>query len=51
MYAGLAERAIKDAKKSGKPFFLNLAPLAPHTVAVETSARAEGLPAVPARGT
>jgi arylsulfatase A-like enzyme len=48
VYAGLAERAIRDAKKSGKPFFLNLAPLAPHTVSVASSARMEGLPALPA---
>jgi N-acetylglucosamine-6-sulfatase len=48
VYAGLAERAIRDAKRSGKPFFLNIAPLAPHTVAVDSSARMEGTPALPA---
>jgi arylsulfatase A-like enzyme len=48
VYAGLADRAIRTAKRSGKPFFLSVAPLAPHTVATESSARVEGLPAVPA---
>ena len=48
VYAGLAERAIRDAKKSGKPFFLNVAPLAPHTVSVASNARMEGTPALPA---
>jgi arylsulfatase A-like enzyme len=48
VYAGLAEKAIGDAKKSGKPFYLNIAPLAPHTMAVASGARMEGLPAVPA---
>jgi N-acetylglucosamine-6-sulfatase len=48
VFAGLAERAISDAKKSKKPFFLNIAPLAPHTVAVKSSARMEGTPALPA---
>ena len=48
VFARLAEQAISDAKKSGKPFFLNIAPLAPHTVAVNSSARMEGTPALPA---
>jgi arylsulfatase A-like enzyme len=48
VHARLAERAIRDARRRGKPFFLNVAPLAPHTVATASSARAEGLPAVPA---
>jgi len=48
VYAGLAEKAIRDARKSGKPFFLNIAPLAPHTVAVASGARMEGTPALPA---
>jgi arylsulfatase A-like enzyme len=48
VYAGLAEQAIKDARKRKKPFFLNVAPLAPHTVAVDSKARMEGTPALPA---
>jgi arylsulfatase A-like enzyme len=48
VYAGIAEREIARAARASKPFFLNLAPNAPHTVAVETSARQEGTPAVPA---
>jgi N-acetylglucosamine-6-sulfatase len=48
VYAGLAERAIRDAKRAGRPFFLNIAPLAPHTVAANSSARMEGTPALPA---
>ena len=48
VYAGLAEKAIRDAKKKGKPFFLNIAPLAPHTVAVNSKATMEGTPALPA---
>ena len=47
VYTGLAERAIRDARKAGKPFFLNLAPNAPHTVAVASNARTEGTPALP----
>jgi arylsulfatase A-like enzyme len=47
VYAGLAEKAIRDARKAGKPFFLNIAPLAPHTVAVASKATKEGTPAVP----
>ena len=48
VYAGLAEQAIRDARRAGKPFFLSLAPNAPHTVATESRARMEGPPAVPA---
>ena len=48
VYARLAERAIEDARRSRKPFFLNIAPLAPHTVAVNSRARMEGTPALPA---
>ena len=48
VYADLAAQAIRNATKAGKPFFLNVAPLAPHTVAVASAARKEGLPAVPA---
>jgi arylsulfatase A-like enzyme len=48
VYAGLAEKAIRDARKAGKPFFLNIAPLAPHTVAVNSGASKEGTPALPA---
>ena len=48
VYAGLAEKAIRESKRAGKPFFLSVAPLAPHTVATASSARVEGLPAVPA---
>ena len=48
VYAGIAEQAIADSRKKGKPFFLNIAPLAPHTVAVNSGARVEGTPAVPA---
>ena len=48
VYARLAERAITGARKRGKPFFLSVAPLAPHTVAVASSARMEGTPALPA---
>jgi N-acetylglucosamine-6-sulfatase len=48
VYAGLAEKAIRRARKAGKPFYLNIATLAPHTMAVASGARMEGLPAVPA---
>jgi len=48
VYAGLAEKAIRDAKRKGKPFFLNIAPLAPHTEAAASQARVEGTPALPA---
>jgi N-acetylglucosamine-6-sulfatase len=45
--AGIAERSIRRAKRTGKPFFMNVAPIAPHTVANEASARIEGTPALP----
>ena len=48
VYADIAAREIRRAADDRKPFFLNLAPLAPHTVAVESAARMEGTPAVPA---
>jgi N-acetylglucosamine-6-sulfatase len=48
VYARIAEREIARAAREDKPFFLNLAPLAPHTVADESDAKAEGTPAVPA---
>lgn len=48
VYASLAAREIRRAADGKGPFFLSVAPNAPHTVAVETSARQEGLPAVPA---
>lgn len=48
VYAGLAADAIHRAVKVGKPFFLNVAPNAPHTVSVASNARMEGTPAVPA---
>lgn len=47
VYTRLADRAIGDASKSGKPFFMNLAPNAPHTVAIESGATMEGSPALP----
>ena len=48
VYAGIAEDAIRRAARRGKPFFLNVAPNAPHTVSVESNARIEGTPALPA---
>jgi arylsulfatase A-like enzyme len=48
VFAGLAEKAIRNARKARKPFFLNIAPLAPHTVAVNSGAHMEGTPALPA---
>jgi arylsulfatase A-like enzyme len=48
VYAHIAEREIAHAARDDKPFFLNLAPNAPHTVAVEAEAKKEGTPAVPA---
>jgi arylsulfatase A-like enzyme len=48
VYARIAKREIETASRGKKPFFLNVAPLAPHTVAVETEAKAEGTPALPA---
>ncbi|MCW2989447.1 MAG: Arylsulfatase [Solirubrobacterales bacterium] len=47
VYAGLATRAIHTAVQKGKPFFLNIAPNAPHTVSVKSNAEVEGTPAVP----
>jgi arylsulfatase A-like enzyme len=47
VHARLAERAIGAAKRAGKPFFLSLAPNAPHTVADQAQARIEGTPALP----
>jgi arylsulfatase A-like enzyme len=47
VYTRLADHAIRDASKSGKPFFMNLAPNAPHTVATESGATKEGSPALP----
>ncbi|HYP47160.1 MAG TPA: sulfatase [Thermoleophilaceae bacterium] len=47
VYASLAERAIRRARKTRKPFFLNVAPNAPHTVSVASRARIEGTPALP----
>jgi arylsulfatase A-like enzyme len=48
VYAGLAAKEIKSSAKGDDPFFLSLAPNAPHTVATASSARMEGSPAVPA---
>ena len=48
VYARLAEREIRDAARADQPFFLNVAPNAPHTVAVASGATREGTPAVPA---
>ncbi|MDX6664804.1 MAG: N-acetylglucosamine-6-sulfatase [Solirubrobacteraceae bacterium] len=47
VYAGLAEGAIRDATRLGKPFFLNVAPNAPHTVSAGSKAEVEGTPALP----
>lgn len=47
VYTRLANHAIGEATRSGKPFFLSLAPNAPHTVAVQSGATMEGSPAVP----
>jgi arylsulfatase A-like enzyme len=47
VYTGIAVRSIEKASKTGKPFFLNLAPNAPHTVAVQSRATMEGTPALP----
>lgn len=44
--ARIAERAIVKAARTKRPFFLNVAPIAPHTVSL--TARREGTPAVPA---
>jgi arylsulfatase A-like enzyme len=48
VYARIARREIAHAARGRRPFFLNLAPNAPHTVAVETEAKQEGTPALPA---
>jgi arylsulfatase A-like enzyme len=47
VYTSIAERAITRASKSGKPFFMSLAPNAPHTVATQSKATREGSPALP----
>jgi arylsulfatase A-like enzyme len=47
VYTRIADASLERAAKAGKPFFLSLAPNAPHTVAVATGARVEGTPAVP----
>ena len=47
VYTRLANHAIGEATRSGKPFFLNLAPNAPHTVAIQSGATMEGSPALP----
>jgi arylsulfatase A-like enzyme len=46
VYTGLAEKVIETGHRSGKPFFLSLAPNAPHTVARNNDARMEGTPAL-----
>ncbi len=48
VYARLAKQEIRKADRKGKPFFMNVAPNAPHTVAVRERALNEGSPAVPA---
>ena len=48
VYSRIAARQIRESAQGNKPFFLNIAPNAPHTVAVSTAARKEGTPAVPA---
>jgi N-acetylglucosamine-6-sulfatase len=47
VYGRLAERAIRKARRAGKPFYLSLAPNAPHTVSVASRAEQEGTPALP----
>jgi N-acetylglucosamine-6-sulfatase len=47
VYSGLAERAIRTASKKKQPFFMSLAPNAPHTVATKSGATNEGSPALP----
>jgi N-acetylglucosamine-6-sulfatase len=47
VYTELAEDVIRAGHRSGKPFFLSLAPNAPHTVARANDARMEGTPAIP----
>jgi arylsulfatase A-like enzyme len=50
VYGNIAVKAIADARRAGKPFYLSLAPNAPHTVAVASGATKEGPPAVPPPG-
>lgn len=47
VYTRLAEGAIRKAAKLHKPFFLNVAPNAPHTVSAASNAEVEGTPALP----
>jgi N-acetylglucosamine-6-sulfatase len=47
VYTKLAYDVIDAGHRSGKPFFLTLAPNAPHTVARNNDARMEGTPAIP----
>ncbi len=47
VYTGLAEQAIGKARRAGKPFYMSLAPNAPHTVSVASRAEQEGTPALP----
>ncbi|HEY3188072.1 MAG TPA: sulfatase, partial [Solirubrobacteraceae bacterium] len=47
VYTRLAEQAIRRARRVGKPFYLSLAPNAPHTVSVASRAEVEGTPALP----
>jgi len=46
VYARLARKAIADATRRGGPFFLSVAPNAPHTVSVKSNAEIEGTPAL-----
>jgi arylsulfatase A-like enzyme len=48
VYRRLAVGAIAGAARRKRPFFLNVAPNAPHTVSVKTNAEMEGTPALPA---
>jgi arylsulfatase A-like enzyme len=50
VYGNYAVKAIADARKAGKPFYMSLAPNAPHTIAVASGATKEGPPAVPPPG-
>jgi arylsulfatase A-like enzyme len=47
VYARLAEREIARSARDGRPFFLNVAPNAPHTVSAKSDAEVEGTPALP----
>jgi arylsulfatase A-like enzyme len=47
VYTGLAVSAIGKAARKHKPFFLGLAPNAPHTIARDSGATREGSPALP----